>query len=137
MSDSLVFEVALSQSYEDAMKTVETALNAEGFGILTHVNVRNTFKEKLDVDFRPYSILGFCNPSYAHRILTVEPRIGLVLPCKVTVEAAEDNTSIVRFINPVMILKLELGDDPAVPALAHEVEEIIRRVVGALENLQG
>ena len=137
MSEPLVFEVILSQSYDDALKTVETALKAEGFGILTHVNVRNTFKEKLDVDFRPYSILGACNPSFAHRLLTVEPRTGLVLPCKITVEAAEGNTSIVRFINPEMILKLELGDDPAIPVLAHEVEEIIRRVVGALENLQG
>ena len=135
MNHSLVFEVALPLSYEKAIDAVEGALKTEGFGIMTQIDVRTTLKEKLDEEFRPFSIFGACNPSLAHRLLTVEPAMGLQLPCKLTVEEAEAGSSIVRFINPQSIVVLEIGDDPEIEQVVQEAEAGIRRVVQALERL--
>jgi uncharacterized protein (DUF302 family) len=135
MNKTLVFEVHLSLPYDQAMKTVEEAFKVEGFGFLTHVDVRATFQAKLNQDFRPFSIIGVCNPSLSHRLLTAEPRIGLLLPCKVTVEAEGAGQSIVRIINPQTIVDSGFGDDPEIEQVAGEAEASIRRVVQALEDL--
>jgi uncharacterized protein (DUF302 family) len=135
MNESRVFTVNLALPYDQAMKTVEEAFKVEGFGFLTHVDVRATFKAKLNENFRPFSIIGVCNPALSHRLLTAEPRIGLVLPCKVTVEAADEDQSIVRIINPHTIVDSGIGDDPEIKIVADEAEARIRRVVGVLEKL--
>jgi uncharacterized protein (DUF302 family) len=135
MNESRVFTVDLALAYEQAMQTVEAAFKVEGFGFLTHVDVRATFKAKLEADFRPFSIIGVCNPLLSQRLLTAEPRIGLLLPCKVTVEAAGEGQSIVRIINPQTIVDAGFGDDPEIEKVADEAEASIRRVVNVLENL--
>jgi uncharacterized protein (DUF302 family) len=114
---------------------VEEAFKVEGFGFLTHVDVSATFKAKLNSDFRPFSIIGVCNPALSQRLLTAEPRIGLLLPCKVTVEADGDRQSIVRIIDPQMILDSGISDDPVIEQVANEAEASIRRVVDVLEKL--
>ena len=135
MNESRVFTLNLAMPYDQAMKTIEEAFKVEGFGFLTHVDVRATFKAKLNADFRPFSIIGVCNPALSHRLLTAEPRIGLLLPCKVTVEGAGDGQSTVRIINPQTIVDSGLGDDPEIEKVADEAEARILRVVGELEKL--
>jgi uncharacterized protein (DUF302 family) len=135
MKTPLIFEVALALSYDQAMVAVEEAFKVEGFGFLTHVDVRATFKAKLNSDFRPFSIIGVCNPALSQRLLTAEPRVGLLLPCKVTIEADGDRQSIVRIINPQTIVDSGFGDDPEIEQVAGEAEASIRRVVQVLENL--
>lgn len=133
MKDSLVFETSLSLTYEEALNAVAAALKKEGFGVMTHVDAQATLKEKLDEDFRPFSILGVCNPHLAHRLLQNVPQMGLVLPCKVTVEA-HDGGSIVRFINPEMMVALSFDDHPVIPQVAQEAKESMLRVVKDLEG---
>ncbi len=87
MSRSIAFEVHLNTTYDAALEQVTAALKTEGFGILTKIDVRTTMKEKLDEEFRPFAILGACNPPLAHRALSHDARAGLLLPCNVTVEA--------------------------------------------------
>jgi uncharacterized protein (DUF302 family) len=135
MNESRMFTIYLALSYDQAMKTIEEAFKVEGFGFLTHVDVRATFKAKLNADFRPFSIIGVCNPAFSHRLLTAEPRIGLLLPCKVTVEGAGEDQSIVRIINPQTIVDSGFGDNPEIARVADEAEARIRRVVGELEKL--
>ncbi|HSL86636.1 MAG TPA: DUF302 domain-containing protein [Bacteroidales bacterium] len=135
MNQSLVFEVVLPLSYENAMHAVEDAFKLEGFGFLTHVDVRTTFNAKLNEEFRSFSIIGVCKPALAHRLLTADPTMGLLFPCKVTIEAAEDGESIVRIINPQNMVVLDFSDDPEIAQVAGEAEASIRRVVKALESL--
>lgn len=136
MNKSLVFEVILPLPYDQAIKAVEDAFKVEGFGILTHVDASATFKEKLNEDFRPFSIIGVCKPSFAHRLLQIEPRVGLLLPCKVTVEAFEAGESIVRIVNPNIILDAGITNDPEINQVVGEAEASIRRVVQVLEHLK-
>lgn len=135
MKDPLMFEVALSLPYQDALEALETVLKEEGFGIVTHVDARATFKEKLELDFRPFSILGVCNPQLAYRLLAAEPATGLLLPCKITVEEADGGGSIVRFINPEVLVMLELGNDPDIARVAQKANQSFHRVIKALEAL--
>lgn len=105
----------------------------EGFGVLTSIDVKATMKEKLDVGFRPYSILGACNPPLAHRLLTQEAVAGLLLPCNVTVEAEDNNTSTVRIANPQVILGVgSLEQNPEISAIAQEARTRLERVAEAL-----
>jgi len=135
MNESLVFEVGVPLPYEQALQAVEAAFKVEGFGFLTHVDASATFKTKLNKDFRPFSIIGVCKPTLAHRLLMADPVMGLVLPCKVTVEAADGGGSIVRIINPQNMVMLDLSDEAEIARVAQEAEASVRRVVQALENL--
>jgi uncharacterized protein (DUF302 family) len=115
--------------YEQAVERTREALAAEGFGVLTEIDVRATLKKKLDVDFRPYIILGACNPPLAHRALTAERDIGLLLPCNVIVYADDDpGRSVVAALDPVAALALS-GNDGIGP-LAVEVRERLERALG-------
>jgi uncharacterized protein (DUF302 family) len=134
MTQSLGFEVTLKESYEAAMERVAEALGKEGFGVLTRIDVRTTLREKLGEDFRPYSILGACNPVLAHQALSRNPEVGLLLPCNVTVEASGDG-SVVRIVDPAVMLGAgALGEDPVMQAVAKEAEARLRRVAKTLEE---
>ena len=117
--------------YDSAVARTKEALAAEGFGILSEIDVAATLKKKLDVDFRPYVILGACNPPLAHRALSAERDIGLLLPCNVIVYADDvAGRSVVAAMDPVEALQLTGRDDIA--SLAQEVRQ---KLVRALESL--
>lgn len=88
-------------SFANAIEKVTTALKEEGFGVLTEIDVQDTLKKKLDVDFNPYRILGACNPQFAHKALQVENRIGTMLPCNVIVQQKDDDKIEVAVVDPV------------------------------------
>lgn len=117
-------------SYEEADRRVREALQDEGFGVLTEIDVTATLKKKLDVEWPRYEILGACNPPLAHKALQAEPDIGLLLPCNVVVRALPDGQTVVEALDPVR--QLSVADNPDLPALAEEVRERMRRVIDAV-----
>lgn len=116
--------------FEEAERRVTEALKAEGFGIIMQIDVTETMKKKLDVDYRRYKILGACNPSLAHQALSHDPLIGLLLPCNVVVFEEDDRAITVSAANPKEMFKI-VGDQ-AVAGLAEEVDARIRRAVAAI-----
>lgn len=135
MAEQVAFEVTLPLPYEQAIEKLTAALKAEGFGILTRIDVKATLKEKLDADFRPYSILGACNPPLAHRALSHDAHVGLVLPCNVTVEAKDAGTSIVRIGDPDAFLKIgDFAKDPVLQGVAREARDRLKRAADALRQ---
>lgn len=126
------FSRTLDLSYEEAVKKATAALKAEGFGVLCEIDIKEKLKEKLDVDFRNYVILGACNPPLAYQTLQQEINIGLLLPCNVIVyEADEPGKSIVAAIDAKTMLSVA-GDNPTLNAVATEVNEKLQRVVAQL-----
>ena len=118
--------------YERAVARTKEALAAEGFGILSEIDVAATLKKKLNVDFRPYVILGACNPPLAHRALTAERDIGLLLPCNVVVYADDaPGRSVVVALDPVEALRLT--ENEAIAPVADEVRQRLVRVLEAIE----
>ena len=116
---------------DEADKKVREELHKEGFGVLTEIDVQATLKQKLDVDFRPYRILGACNPPLAHQALTAEIDIGLLLPCNVVVyEGDEEGTSVVGILDPGVQLGVTGRED--INHLADEVRTRLSRVLEAL-----
>lgn len=133
MAESLGFELQLDTPYPNAIDMVSMALKEEGFGVLTTIDVKATLKEKLGEEFRPYAILGACNPVLAHRALNHAAEIGLLLPCNVTVEARPEGGSMVRIGDPGVLMKVGgLDADPVVSELAGEVRSRLQRVAEAL-----
>lgn len=133
MTQEIGFEIKLDLPYEEAVEKVITSLKNEGFGVLTRIDVRATLKEKLDEDFRPYVILGACNPPLAHRALSVDAVVGLMLPCNVTVEQDPAGGSIARIANPEMMMMVgTLQDNPALIEVAKQAKAKLERVAEAL-----
>lgn len=126
------FSVDVPLPVDDAEARVRDLLKDEGFGILTEIDVRDTLHEKLGVEFRPYRILGACNPALSHRALQAEPAIGLLLPCNVVVEAAETGGSLVSFLDPRVALSLVANVE--LEAVAAEAAERLQRVAGRLKE---
>ena len=135
MNDELGFEITITKPYELALQDVIEALKTQGFGVLTRIDVQATLKEKLNEEFRPYSILGACNPPLAHRALSSDPAVGLMLPFNVTVEALDDNSALVRIANPeVMMQAGNLGENQEIKAVAREARIKLLNVVQALNE---
>src|SRR5512137_1084373 len=124
--------VRLNTDYESALERVIGALKAEGFGVLTEIDVKETLKKKLGVDFRPYKILGACNPPLAHRALSTAPEVGLLLPCNVTVSQSEDGKTLVALVDPLAMLGLV--PNQLLRPIAEEAKTRLDRVAAALEN---
>ena len=124
------FSTTLNDSFESSIDRVTRALEAEGFGVLTEIDVTGTMKKKLDVEFRKYRILGACNPPFAHRALEAEDKIGTMLPCNVIVQEHEPNQVEVAAINPVS--SMQAVENESLAPIAVEIASRLRRVIAAL-----
>ena len=116
-------------SYDQAIAKVTEALQKEGFGVLTTIDVKETLKKKLDVDFKRYVILGACNPHFAHQTLQLEENIGLLLPCNVIVYEKDDATVVAAF-NPMAMMQL-IGNR-SIEKIAKDVETMLKRAIDAV-----
>lgn len=133
MSDKFSTSITLTGSADDVIERVTAALAAEGFGVLTRIDIDKTLKKKINVDFRPYVILGACNPTLAHKALTARPDVGLMLPCNVVVEDAGDGKSLVRIIDPGAMMRFgDLADDATLAEIGAEAAERLDRVAKSL-----
>jgi uncharacterized protein (DUF302 family) len=127
----LGIQVHLDTSYENAIEQVTAALKEQGFGVLTSIDVKSTLKNRLDVDFCKYTILGACNPPLAHRALTAEPAVGLLLPCNVVVyEDEAQGGAIVSLVDPLAMMGFV--DNPALTPIANEARARLEKVAAAL-----
>ena len=124
------FSNVLTASFEETVQDVREALKAEGFGVLTEIDVKATLKKKLDVDFRKYIILGACNPPFAYRALQAESNVGLLLPCNVVVQEMGDGAVEVSTIDPVTAM--QVVDNDELESVASEIREKLRRVISNL-----
>jgi uncharacterized protein (DUF302 family) len=124
------FGKALNLKFDAALERVTQELQREGFGVLTEIDVAATMKKKLGKEMRPYRILGACNPPLAHRALSAEPSIGLLLPCNVVVREDETGRVLVEFMNPNAVL--DLVNKPEISRLAAEVRMRLENVMRAL-----
>jgi uncharacterized protein (DUF302 family) len=125
------FGKTLNVPFEAALQRVTAELQKEGFGVLTEIDVKVTLKKKLDADMPPYRILGACNPALAHRALTAEPQIGLLLPCNVVVREDGKGKVHVEFMDPNAVL--DLVNKPEITKVAAEARERLMNVMAALE----
>ena len=121
------FSKVLDMSFDDAVQKVTDELKKEGFGILTDIDVKQTLKKKLDVDFRPYRILGACNPPFAYKALQAEDKIGTMLPCNVIVHETGDKKVEVAAIDPVA--SMQAVDNKGLAPIAEEVRSKLKTVI--------
>ncbi|NBC46532.1 MAG: DUF302 domain-containing protein [Gammaproteobacteria bacterium] len=122
----------VSTGFDETIDRVTAALQSEGFGVLSDIDVAATLKAKLGVDQAPYRILGACNPTFAHKAISAEPDIGVLLPCNVVVREDDDGQVNVLYMNPLDVL--ELVDNPQVPGLAAEVRERLDRAMASIKD---
>ncbi len=126
---SYYFSKSLDTTFDEAIDRVTEELKKEGFGILTEIDVKATLKKKLDVDFPPYMILGACNPTFAHRALLAEDKIGAMLPCNVIVQEIDGRIE-VSAVDPVA--SMQAVENPKLADLAIEVQALLKKVIDNL-----
>lgn len=124
--------IKTGKSFEETEKVLRALLKEEGFGVLTEINIQDKFKEKLDVDFQEYKILGACNPALALKALREEDKIGVLLPCNVIIQQCKDGDVEVAAMDPLEIMK-SLNN----PVLDDMAGEVRKKMMRALENLKG
>ena len=127
---SYYFAKTLALGFDDAVRLTTEALKREGFGIITEIDVRDTLKKKINVDFRPYRILGACNPALAHEALEIEDKVGTMLPCNVIVQDKGDGNTEVAAIDPVS--SMQAIDNPRLKQAAEHVQAKLKSVIGSL-----
>ena len=127
---SYYFNKTLNATFDEAIDRVTDSLKNEGFGILTEIDVKATFKKKLDVDFKNYRILGACNPNFAHKAITEEDKIGVFLPCNVIVEENEDGSVEVSAVDP--IASMSAVENPSLGDIATDVQATLKKVIADL-----
>ncbi len=121
------YKKQVSLSFADTVEKVKEELKKEGFGVLTEIDVKDTMKKKIDVDYNNYVILGACNPEFAHKALQADKQIGLLLPCNVIVYEEDDNVTVSAIVPTVA---MSVADLPALAEVAHEVEDKLKRRSG-------
>lgn len=120
----------IKSEFEQAIQYVTEALKKEGFGVLSEIDIKEKLKEKLDVDFRKYTILGACNPPNAYKALQQEDKIGTMLPCNVILQELDDNQIEVAAVNPVA--SMMAVENPNLKDIADEIKEKLKRVINSL-----
>jgi uncharacterized protein (DUF302 family) len=136
MSHELGFNVELPLPFDAAVTRVREALKQEGFGVLSEIDLRAAFREKLGREFRPYVILGACNPPLAFKAVTADPSVGLLLPCNVTIESIFDGRTGVRLTNPEALLaSVVLEGAPELKSVARDAHERMLRVADSLSKV--
>lgn len=135
MTESLGIAVALDLPFNAAVALVREALQQEGFGVLTEIDMQAAFKEKLKHTYRPFVILGVCNPALAYAALSADREVGLLLPCNVTIEGDGADRTVVRLVDPVRLLGASpLASSPVVTEVATDARERLQRVARALAS---
>ncbi len=124
--------VTVDCSMEDAEQRAIEALKAEGFGVLTEIDVKAVLKKKIDVDRKPYKILGACNPVLANEALQQEPDLGLLLPCNVVIREEDDGSTTVAIVDPAAMFKVV--DKPEMEVMANEVKEKFERIMAVIKG---
>ncbi|MCK5401421.1 MAG: DUF302 domain-containing protein [Flavobacteriaceae bacterium] len=124
------FNKTVLGSFDDIIEKVKVLLKEEGFGVLTEINIQDTFKEKLNVDFKQYKILGACNPHFAYKALQAENKIGVMLPCNIIVQETKKNTIEVAAVNP--LVSMQAIKNPELDEIAQSVSQKLENVVNRL-----
>ena len=127
---SYYFSKTMKTDFDTAIEKVTAALKAEGFGILTEIDIKATLKKKLDVDFRPYKILGACNPPFAYKALQAEDKIGTMLPCNVIVQSIDGGTVEVSAVDPAA--SMQAVENESLAEIAGEVRNKLKKIVESL-----
>jgi uncharacterized protein (DUF302 family) len=124
------FHKQLTIGFDDAITKVTQSLKEQGFGIITEIDLQEKFKEKLDIDFRKYKILGACNPAAAHKAIQIEDKIGVMLPCNIVVQEKENGTVDVAAVNPLSSIGAVNNDN--MQAIADEISQKLQAVINDL-----
>jgi len=124
------FSKVVNLGYEEAIEKVTEELKKEGFGVLTEIDVKETLKKKLDVEFKPYKILGACNPPFAYKSLQAEEQIGLMLPCNVIVYVNDSSETVVAAINPIASMQAVKNDK--LGEVAEAIQSKLKKVISSL-----
>jgi uncharacterized protein (DUF302 family) len=124
------FSIVVNLGYEEAIEKVTEELKKEGFGVLTEIDVKETLKKKLDVEFKPYKILGACNPPFAYKSLQAEEQIGLMLPCNVIVYVNDNSETVVAAINPIASMQAVKNDK--LGEVAEVIQSKLQKVISNL-----
>jgi len=129
-SSNYTFGKNLNIDFDQAIDSVKQALSEEGFGVLTEIDVSATMKKKLDLDMKPYRILGACNPNLAYQAIGADPSVGALLPCNVVIRKNEDDSVYVEFMDPESVLGIV--NDPKISETGKDVKSKLERVMNAL-----